>query len=173
MTKPSDPMLEEFRILAETNIQSAHDLDHVADQICALFTEDCILEDLSTTDVVHGRAELHPYCKELFGPYSNVQIEPTEIIDTGTTSIMRLVISGDHTGDLYGYAPTGIRVSFPAIAIYKCNDEMTMVAHETLAYDTGFIIAQVNAASGADKPAQSRVPNGTSSAADQRQPGIS
>jgi hypothetical protein len=146
MPNPSDPMLEEFRILAETDIRSPEDLDEVADKICALFTEDCTLEDLSSADIVRGRVELHPYCKELFGPYSNVRIEPTEIIDTGTTSIMRLVISGDHTGDLYGFAPTGIRVSFPAIAIYKCNDEMTMVAHETLAYDTGFIIEQVKAA---------------------------
>ena len=154
MPKPSDPMLEEFRIFAETDIRSDADLDDVADKICALFTEDCVLEDLSSTEVVRGRAELHPYCKELFGPYSNVRIEPTEIIDTGTTSIMRLIISGDHTGDLYGFAPTGIRVSFPAIAIYKCNDEMTMVAHETLAYDTGVIIDQVKAARGdAPEPA--------------------
>ncbi len=145
MPKPSDPMLEEFRILAETDIRTPEDLDEVADKICALFTEDCILEDLSSTEIVRGRSELHPYCQELFGPYSNVRIEPTEIIDTGTTSVMRLVISGDHTGELYGLAPTGIRVSFPAIAIYKCNDEMTLVAHETLAYDTGFIIDQVKA----------------------------
>jgi predicted ester cyclase len=146
MPKPSDPMIEEFRILAETEIRTAEDLDEVAEKICALFTEDCVLEDLSSSEIVRGRAQLHPYCKELFGPYSNVRIEPTEIIDAGTISVMRLVISGDHTGELYGLAPTGIRVSFPAIAIYKCNDEMTMVAHETLAYDTGFIVDQVKAA---------------------------
>lgn len=144
MPKPSDPMLTEFRIIGEADIRSEADLDVLADKICDLFTEDCLLEDTSTTEVVRGRAELHEYCKALFGPYSNIRIEPKEIIDADTVSTMVLEISGDHTGDLYGRAATGRRISFPAVAVYRCNDDCTLVRHETLAYDTGFILEQLD-----------------------------
>ena len=142
-TPPSAPMLEEFRLINEAAIKNADDLYKLADKICELFTEDCLLEDTSTTSVVRGRAELHGYCQELFGPYSNVRIKAKEVIDMGNTSVMVLEISGDHTGELYGIAATGRRVTFPAVAIYRCNEYNTMVRHETLAYDSGFIVAQV------------------------------
>ena len=143
---PSTPMLEEFRLIGETKVTSDADLDVLAEKICDLFTDDCILEDTSTDEVVRGRAELHDYCKALFGPYSNVRIEPKEIIDTGNNSVMVLEISGDHTGELYGIPATGRRVVFPAVAIYRCTEDNAKVHHETLAYDTGFIRAQLKAA---------------------------
>lgn len=143
MQPPSAPMLEEFRLIGESVLNTEADLDALADKICQLFTEDCLLEDTSTTEVVRGRKELHQYCKDLFGPYSNVRIEPQEIIDMGNNSVMVIEISGDHTGDLYGVAATGRRVAFPAVAVYRCNDDNSMVRHETLAYDTGFILAQI------------------------------
>jgi predicted ester cyclase len=136
-------MLEEFRIIGEADIRTVADLDELADKICALFTEDCILEDTSTVDVVRGRGELHQYSKSLFGPYTNVRIEAKEIHDTGNVSVMVLEISGDHTGELYGVPATGRRVSYPAIAIYRCNADNSLVRHETLSYDTGFIKQQL------------------------------
>jgi hypothetical protein len=57
---------------------------------------------------------------------------------------MVLRISGKHTGELYGHPPTGRGVWFPAVAIYLCNEENTKVRHETLAYDTGFIVSQIS-----------------------------
>ena len=134
-TPPSAPMLEEFRLINEAAIKNADDLNDLADKICELFTEDCLLEDTSTTDVVRGRAQLHTYCQELFGPYSNVRIEPKEIIDMDNNSVMVLEISGDHTGDLYDIPATGRRIAFPAVAIYRCNDDNTKVRHETLTYE--------------------------------------
>ena len=53
------------------------------------------------------------------------------------------IVGPRYTGELYGAPATGRRVAFPAVAVYRCNDDNTMVRHETLAYDTGFIIAQV------------------------------
>lgn len=143
MANPSDPMLEEFRLINSAKLDEPDALDRLADAICELFTADCLLEDTSTTEVVRGREELHEYCKALFGPFTDVRIEPCEIIDHGTTSVMVLRISGRHIGELYGIAPTGRDVWFPAVAIYRCNDDCTMVRHETLAYDTGFIREQI------------------------------
>lgn len=140
---PSAPMLEEFRLIGEADVKTESDLDVLADKICDLFTDDCILEDTSTTEVVSGRAELHQYCKDLFGPYSDVRIEAKEINDMANVSVMVLEISGTHTGELYGIAPTGRRVAFPAVAIYRCNEDNTKVRRETLAYDTGFILGQI------------------------------
>ncbi len=145
MSNPSDPLLEEFRLINGANLDEPGALDRLADAICQLFTEDCLLEDTSTTEVVRGRGELHDYCKALFGPFSDVRIEPKEIIDHGTISVMVLRISGRHTGELFGIPATGRDVWFPAVAIYRCNDDCTLVRHETLAYDTGFIREQVTA----------------------------
>ena len=84
------------------------------------------------------------------GNLSAVGIVPQEILDSGTTSVMVLRISGRHTGELYGYAATGREVWFPAVAIYRCTDDCTKVRHETLAYDTGFVIAQIDGSTTAD-----------------------
>ena len=68
MARPSDPMLEEFRLLSEADLSRPGELDRLADAICDLFTDDCLLEDTSTTDVVRGRAELHEYGKRPSAP---------------------------------------------------------------------------------------------------------
>ncbi|ANW66479.1 hypothetical protein BCA37_25520 [Mycobacterium sp. djl-10] len=139
-------MLREFELINGAATQSDADLSALADKICELFTDDVVLEDTSTDDRVRGSAELHAYVMQLFGPYSNLKIEPVEVIDSveNKVSTMVIEISGDHTGELYGYAATGRRVKFPAVAIYRCNDDCTKVRRETLAYDTGYIIAQIS-----------------------------
>lgn len=136
-------MLEEFRIIGEADPTKDGWLDELSDKICDLFTEDCLLEDTSTDAVVRGRAELWDYCHDLFGGFSNLRIDAKEIIDAGNVSTMVLEISGDHTGEVFGVAPTGRRVSYPAVAVYRCNEDNTLVRHETLAYDTGRIREQL------------------------------
>jgi predicted ester cyclase len=142
---PSAPMLYEFELINNANIQSREDLDALADKICELFTDDVILEDTSTDEKVEGAGDLHAYAVALFGPYSDVKVTPLEVIDSieNKTSTMMIEISGIHTGELYGYAPTGRHVRFPAVAVYRCNDDCTKVRHETLAYDTNYIINQI------------------------------
>lgn len=140
---PSAPMLEEFRIIGEADPTKEGWLDELSDRICDLFTDDCLLEDTSTDAVVRGRQELWRYCHDLFGGFSNLRIVATEIIDAGNVSTMVLEISGDHTGEVFGVPATGRRVSYPAVAVYRCNDDNTLVRHETLAYDTGRIKEQL------------------------------
>ena len=61
MHSPRDPMLKEFQLINESPTKTKEDLNALADKICELFTDDCILEDTSTTHVVHGLDELHSY----------------------------------------------------------------------------------------------------------------
>lgn len=145
MNKPSVPMLYEFELINGAKDESVEELSILADSICELFTDDVVLEDTSTDDRVNGLAELHQYIMQLFGPYSNLHVRPIEVIDSteNNVSTMLIEISGDHSGDLYGIAATGRRVKFPAVAIYRCNDACTKVRHETLAYDTNYIIDQI------------------------------
>lgn len=145
MNKPSAPMLYEFELINGAKDDSEEELSLLADKICELFTDDVVLEDTSTDDRVNGQKDLHQYIMELFGPYSSLRIEPIEVIDSteNKVSTMLIEISGDHTGELYGIPATGRRVKFPAVAIYRCNDECTKVRHETLAYDTNYIINQI------------------------------
>lgn len=136
-------MLEEFRIIAAADPTQEGWLDELSDRICDLFTPDCRLEDTSTDTAVAGRKELWDYCHDLFGGMSNIRIDANEIIDVGNVSTMVLEISGDHTGELYGVPATGRRVSYPAVAIYRCNADNTLVRHETLAYDSARVRAQL------------------------------
>ncbi|MFB4352466.1 ester cyclase [Microbacterium sp. LS_15] len=140
---PSAPMLREFELIASADPSQEGWLDRMSDAICELFTDDCILEDTSTSDVVHGLSELWDFCHGFFGGLSNIRIVPNEIINTDHVSTMVLDISGDHTGELMGHAPTGRRISYTAVAIYRCNEDNTKVRHETLAYDTGWIESQL------------------------------
>ncbi|MEZ5078824.1 MAG: ester cyclase [Solirubrobacterales bacterium] len=136
MPRPRDPMLNEFAVIKEKGPDSVED-------VCALFTEDCVLEDTSSAEVTHGRDGLREYCIEFFNALPDLTIEPIEIFDTGLISVMYLRIKGTHRAPWMGVEPTGRRISYRAVAIYRCNEECTMVEYETFAYDAATIIAQL------------------------------
>jgi hypothetical protein len=50
VNRPSAPVLEEFRLIGEADLSRPGELDRLADAICDLFTDDCLLEDTSTTE---------------------------------------------------------------------------------------------------------------------------
>lgn len=136
MARPRDPMLKEFAVVAEKGPDSVED-------VCALFTEDCILEDTSSPEPSRGRGELRDYCIEFFNALPDLKIEPIEIFDTGLTSVMYLRLSGTHRGPWMGVEPTGRRISYRAVAIYRCNEDCSMVEYETFSYDSATILAQL------------------------------
>ena len=51
-------MLREFRVIDEKGPAAVED-------ICDLFTDDCVLEDTGSKAFVRGRDGLHAYCTEL------------------------------------------------------------------------------------------------------------
>ncbi len=138
MAGPKDPPIAEFELL-KTDLSAAEK----AAGICALFTDDCVLEDTTSSHVVRGAAEFEVFCGELMETFPDFRVEPEEIFEVGTTSIMVLNISGTHSSDFMGYAASGKHVSWRAVAIYRCNEDCTKVRHETWAYDAKGIIDQI------------------------------
>jgi steroid delta-isomerase-like uncharacterized protein len=136
MAQPRDPMLKEFRVIDEKGP------DAVAD-ICDLFTDDCILEDTSSREYVRGREGLREYCEDLLRIFPDFHVEPQEIYEDGKTAVMVLNLSGTHSADFLGFPPSGKKIEWRAVAVYRCNDELTKVHYETFAYDTGIITRQI------------------------------
>lgn len=143
MNEPSLPLLREIELINAADVTTEAGLDDLVDQICDLFTDDVELVDLSSSETVNGQAEMREYCKGYFGPLSNMQIDVEQIFNGKNVTTMLLTIAGDHTGKLLGVAPTGRRVSYPAICVMQLNADNTKMTRETLGYDTGFIMAQI------------------------------
>ncbi len=136
MPRPRDPMLQEFRVIAEKGPGSIPD-------VCNLFTEDCILEDTACAEVARGRGALAEYCEVFFNALPDLHVEPIEIFEEGLVAVMYLRIRGTHRATWMGVEPTGRRISYRGIAIYRCNPECTMVEYETFSYDAATIVAQL------------------------------
>ena len=56
---------------------------------------------------------------------------------------MVLDLSGTHSAEFLGEPASGRKIEWRAVAVYRCNDELTKVHHETFAYDTGIILRQI------------------------------
>jgi len=138
MASPKDPPLAEFELL-RTDRSNAEKLAG----ICDLFTDDCVLEDTTSSQVVRGAAEFEEFCSELLATFPDFTVEPEEIYEIGTTSVMVLNIAGTHSAEFMGHAATGKRVTWRAVAIYRCNDDCSQVRHETWAYDAKGILDQI------------------------------
>jgi steroid delta-isomerase-like uncharacterized protein len=136
MASPKDPMLREFRVIDEKGPGAVED-------ICDLFTDDCILEDTSSREVVRNREGLREYCTELLRIFPDFHVEPAEIYEDGKTAVMVLNLSGTHSAEFLGEPASGKRIEWRAVAVYRCNDELTKVHYETFAYDTGIILRQI------------------------------
>ena len=136
MASSKDPMLKEFRVIDQKGFDAVED-------ICDLFTDDCILEDTSSKTFVRGREGLRAYCKELLTIFPDFHVDPEEIYEDGRTAVMVLKLSGTHSADFLGHPASGKKIEWRAVAVYRCNDDCTKVHYETFAYDTGIIVRQI------------------------------
>jgi predicted ester cyclase len=136
MSRPRDPMLKEFRVIAEKGPGSVED-------VCDLFTDDCILEDTASPEPVLGRAGLRAYCTEWFNAIPDLRITPLEIFEDGLVAVMYLRLAGTQKRPWLGVEPAGRRISYRALAVYRCNEQCTKVHYETLSYDVATIVAQL------------------------------
>ena len=136
MASPKDPMLREFAVIDEKGPDAVED-------ICDLFTDDCVLEDTSSKTFVQGREGLREYCTELLTIFPDFHVSPEEIYEDGKTAVMVLNLSGTHSAEFLGHPASGRRIEWRAVAVYRCNDDCTRVHYETFAYDTGIIVRQI------------------------------
>jgi steroid delta-isomerase-like uncharacterized protein len=84
---------------------------HDTAKVLALFTDDCVYEDVTLGVVNHGKEELGAFTDGTFAATPDFKIELTARLVAGNWAAMEWVMSGTHKGDFPGLPATGKRFS--------------------------------------------------------------
>jgi steroid delta-isomerase-like uncharacterized protein len=84
---------------------------HDTEKILALFTDDCIYEDVTFGVINRGKAELRAFANGVFAGVPDFKIELTARFVADTWASTEWVMSGTHKGDFPGMPATGKRFS--------------------------------------------------------------
>jgi predicted ester cyclase len=79
----------------------------------------------------------------IIGALPDLHAAEQDIMAAGDTVVVRYVVEATHQGDLLGFAPTGRRVSWDAIDVYRLEDGM--IVEEWAADDTVALLHQIGA----------------------------
>jgi steroid delta-isomerase-like uncharacterized protein len=80
---------------------------HDTEKVLALFTDDCIYEDVTFGVVNHGKAELRVFADGTFAAIPDFKVELTTRFIAPNRAAMEWVMSGTHKGDFPGLPATG------------------------------------------------------------------
>lgn len=84
---------------------------HDAERVLALFTDDCVYEDVTFGVVTRGREELRAFVNGAFAAVPDFTFRLTSRFVAGQWAGMEWVMSGTHEGDFPGLPATGKRFS--------------------------------------------------------------
>jgi len=84
---------------------------HDTAKVLALFTDDCVYEDVTFGVVNRGREALRAFADGVFAGVPDFQIEMTARFVAGNWAAMEWGMSGTHKGDFPGMPATGKRFS--------------------------------------------------------------
>jgi steroid delta-isomerase-like uncharacterized protein len=104
--KEKGPMatLDAERILNDwATAWSSHDTERVL----ALFTDDCVYEDVTFGAVNHGKAELRAFADGTFAAIPDFKVTVINRFIAGSCAGIEWVMSGTHKGDFPGLPATG------------------------------------------------------------------
>jgi steroid delta-isomerase-like uncharacterized protein len=77
------------------------------DRLVAIFTEDCVYEDVTMGVLTHGQAELKAFADGIFAAIPDFAIELSSRFAAGGWAGLEWAMSGTHRGDLPGLPATG------------------------------------------------------------------
>ena len=98
MTAPDLQLLNEWAAA-----WSSHD----PDRVLALFTDDCVYEDVPFGVVIHGKEELRAFATAAFDAVPDLTFQLTNRFAAGSLAAMEWAMSGTHKGDFPGLPATG------------------------------------------------------------------
>jgi steroid delta-isomerase-like uncharacterized protein len=81
------------------------------EKVLALFTDDCVFEDVTFGVVAHGKEEIRSFAKHAFAAVPDFKYEVTNRFATQQWAVIEWVMSGTHKGDFPGIPATGKRFS--------------------------------------------------------------
>lgn len=80
------------------------------DDFLALFTDDCVYEDVPTGRVNRGKEQLAEFARQVMTGFPDFQFEVTSCVATEEGAGIEWVMTGSHTGDYPGMPATGKRL---------------------------------------------------------------
>jgi len=84
---------------------------HDPERVIALFTDDCVYEDITFGAVNRGKAELRAFADGTFAAVPDFKVSLVTRFVAGNRGAMEWTMSGTHKGDFPGLPPTGKRFS--------------------------------------------------------------
>jgi predicted ester cyclase len=109
---------------------------------------ECVTADVKwhggTLGTVEGAENLVGLLRGFIGALPDLNAQEQDIVAAGDTVAVRFVVEATHEGDLLGIAPTGRRVRWDAVDVYRLRDgkiseewaadDMTALLHQVGAY---------------------------------------
>jgi predicted ester cyclase len=82
----------------------------------------------SLGDEAEGRDGFRAYRDKVRAAFPDFQNEVNEVVANGDRAAVRLRCTGRHDGELFGIAPTGLRVAYDAAAFLRARDKQLCAA---------------------------------------------
>ncbi len=106
-----------------------------ADKVVALFTDDCVYEDVTMGIVNRGKQELKSFAKTFLSAFPDMKCELQTRFVSGTLGSAEWTLSGTHTGDAPGLPATNKSFSLRGASVFelqgdkirRCSDYWDMV----------------------------------------------
>jgi steroid delta-isomerase-like uncharacterized protein len=109
-----------------------------------------LIDELIASDVtfrgslgvsISGRTGFRTYMSTVQSAFPDFHNSIENLIVEGETVVARLSYRGTHLGALFGVAPTGVAVTYPGVAIFRCH--RGMIADGWVIADTAALMRQV------------------------------
>jgi steroid delta-isomerase-like uncharacterized protein len=114
----SEAMIETTQLLDEwAESWSSHDMDGVL----ALYTDDCVYEDVPLGVVNHGKEELKAFASSFFSAAPDLKVEIRSRFACGDVGGLEWVFSGTQTGDLPNMPASGRSFSLRGASICEAR----------------------------------------------------
>lgn len=98
---------------------STHDMP----RLLALFTDDCIYEDVTLGVANHGKDELTAFATSFFTAFPDFRVELRSRFDAGDWAGVEWSMSGTHEGELMGTPATHKHFSLRGASIFEMQGE--------------------------------------------------
>jgi steroid delta-isomerase-like uncharacterized protein len=95
---------------------------HHTEKILALYTDDCVHEDVTFGVVKHGKEELRAFAEGTFAVVPDFTVAVTARCSADTQGLVEWVLSGTHHGNLPGLPATGKRFSVRGATIVELRE---------------------------------------------------
>ena len=114
---------------------------HDTNRVVALFTDDCMFEDVTFEAIVHGKEQLRGFANAAFAAIPDIAFELKGRIAAEPGAAIEWVMSGTHKGDFPGLPATGKRFSVRGTTILELKGGK--ISRESDYWDAATFMKQV------------------------------